>query len=240
MTVLTVALLFVVQRLSERRVVQSSAGVTPARTDRPPTTPRRPVPESPGFAGCPGDGDGGDRELNRFKNRVDTAAWVPTPFATILDLGWPPAIVRRSRATWSRSAARRVASSEGRAVVVEGYFVGAKVEGPESTNCHGAESKFRDWHLWLASSPGKDRRRSIVVETTPVIRARHPEWKIGDIHRLVRDSTRVRVSGWLLLDPEHPDQLGKTRGTLWEIHPVMRIEVWTEGRWREISRDSVP
>jgi hypothetical protein len=28
-----------------------------------------------------------------------------------------------------------------------------------------------------------------------------------------------------MLDQEHPDQLGKTRGTLWEIHPIMRIEV---------------
>ena len=230
--VLAAAVLLVVQRLSERSVVvHSSAGVTPARTDRLPTAPRRPKPESPGFEGCPGDGDGGDRDLNRLKNRVDTATWVATPFASILDLGWPAGVVRRSRATWSRSDERRVAASEGMPVAVEGYFVGAKVEGPESTNCHGAESKFRDWHLWLASSPGKDRRRSIVVETTPVIRARHPEWKLGAIRRLVRDSTLVRVSGWLMLDPEHPDQLGKTRGTLWEIHPVMRIEVQREGAW---------
>ena len=239
MAVLGIAVLLVVRRLSERRVVvQSSAGVTPARTDRAPATPRRPVPESPGFEGCPGDGDGGDRDLNRLKNRVDTATWVPTPFASLLGLDWPAGAVRRSRDVWTRSDARRVAASEGLPVVVEGYFVGAKVEGPESTNCHGAESKFRDWHLWLASSPGKDRRRSIVVETTPVIRARHPEWKINDVHRLVRDSTPVRVSGWLMLDPEHPDQLGKTRGTLWEIHPVMRIEVRRDGKWNDINRDS--
>ena len=231
------AVVLVTRQLSERRVVvRSSAGVTPARTERPSTPARRPVPESPGFEGCPAAGDGGDRDLNRLKNRVDTAAWAPTPFASILDLRWPPGVVRRPRATWSRGDALRVASSEGLPVVVEGYFVGAKVEGPESTNCHGAESKFRDWHVWLAAAPGKDRRRSIVVETTPVIRARHPEWKLGEIHRLVRDSTPVRVSGWLLFDPDHPDQLGKTRGTLWEIHPVMRIELQRDGRWVEINR----
>ena len=39
------------------------------------------------------------------------------------------------------------------------------------------------------------------------------------------------VSGWLMLDPEHPDQVGKTRGTIWEIHPVMRMEVEQQGRW---------
>src|SRR5690242_10356392 len=236
---LGLAVVLVARRLSERRVVvQSSAGVTPTRADGRPRTPRRPVPESPGFEGCPGDGDGGDRELNRLKNRVDTATWMPTSFASILDLGWPAGVVRRTRAAWSRSDARRVAASEGVPVVVEGYLVGSKVEGPESTNCHGAESKFRDWHLWLASSPGKDRRRSIVVETTPVIRARHPEWKLGDIRRLVQDSTLVRVSGWLMFDPEHPDQLGKTRGTLWEIHPVMRIEIQRGGRWVEMNRES--
>lgn len=237
LAILAFTLLLVARRLSERRVVvQSSAGVTPARTDGRPTIARRPVPapESPGFEGCPAAGDGGDRELNRLKNRVDTAAWVPTPFAQIVDLDWPPGVVRRVRTNWSRGDTRRVAANEGKPVAIEGYFVGAKVEGPESPNCHGAASKFRDWHLWLAASPGKDRRRSIVVETTPVIRAGHPEWSIGDIRKLVRDSTLVRVSGWLMLDPEHPDQLGKTRGTLWEIHPVMRIEVQREGKWVEM------
>jgi hypothetical protein len=220
---------------SERPVVvHSSAGATPARTDGLPEIARHPVPVSPGFEGCPPDGDGGDRDLNRLKNRVDSAAWVPAPFASVLALGWPAGIVRRSRTEWTRSDARRVAASEGLPVAVEGYFVASKQEGPEATNCHGAESKLRDWHLWLASSPGKDRRRSIVVETTPVIRARHPEWRLADIRRLVRDSTLVRVSGWLMLDPEHPDQLGKTRGTLWEIHPVMRIEIQRNGRWVEM------
>jgi hypothetical protein len=234
--ILGLAALLVVRRLSDRAViVHSSAGVTPARTDRLPTVARRPVPESPGFEGCPAVGDGGDRELNQLKNRVDTAAWVPTPFASVLGLGWPPGVVRRMRVNWTRGDARRVAGSEGLPVTVEGYFVAAKVEGPESTNCHGAESKFRDWHLWLASSPGKDRRRSIVVETTPVIRARHPEWSLGDIRRLVRDSTLVRISGWLLFDPDHPEQLGKTRGTLWEIHPVMRIEIQRDGQWVGIN-----
>ena len=232
LVVVGLAIVFILRWLSERPVVvASSGGVGPTPTDRPSPPVRRPVPESPGFEGCPGIGDGGDHDLNRLKNRVDTATWVPAPFASILALDWPPSVVRRSRATWSRGETRRVATNEGRPVAVEGYFVGAKVEGPESPNCHGAESKFRDWHLWLASSPGKDRRRSIVVETTPVIRARHPEWSLGDIRKLVRDSTLVRVSGWLMLDPEHPDQLGKTRGTLWEIHPVMRIEVRHDGRW---------
>jgi hypothetical protein len=194
----------------------------------------RQPPVSPGFEGCPPDGDGGDRTLNRLKNRVDSTEWAPTPIANVLSLTWPPYAVRRTRDEWSRADRRAVARSEGLPIAIEAYFVGAKTEGPEATNCHGAESKFRDWHLWLAATPGKDRRRSIVVETTPAIRAQHADWSINDIHRLVRDSTLVRVSGWLLFDQEHPEQLGKTRGTLWEIHPVMKIEVLRDGRWNPI------
>ena len=33
------------------------------------------------------------------------------------------------------------------------------------------------------------------------------------------------------LDPEHPDQVDNTRGTIWEIHPIMQIEVQQQGRW---------
>jgi hypothetical protein len=194
----------------------------------------RQPPVSPGFEGCPPDGDGGDRSLNRLKNRVDSTTWAPTSIGNVLSLAWPPSAVRRPRDEWSRADRRAVARSEGLPIAIEGYFVGAKTEGPEATNCHGAESKFRDWHLWLAATPGKDRRRAIVVETTPAIRAQHADWSINDIHRLVRDSTLVRVSGWLLFDQEHPEQLGKTRGTLWEIHPVMKIEVLRDGRWNPI------
>ena len=230
--IIAVAVALLAQRLSERpATIHSSAGSTGERA----RIPEKPLPVSPGFEGCPGDGDGGDRGLNRLKNRVDSAAWVPTPFANVLMLDWPSSVVRRARDDWSRREANAVAVKEGSPVAVEGYFAGAKVEGPEATNCHGAESKFRDWHVWLAATPGKDRRRSIVVETTPVIRSMHPEWTISGIRRLVRDSTLVRVSGWLMLDPEHPDQLGKTRGTLWEIHPVMRIEIFAAGQWSAIG-----
>jgi hypothetical protein len=45
------------------------------------------------------------------------------------------------------------------------------------------------------------------------------------------DKARVTVSGWLMLDPDHPSDATGTpnkphpsRGTIWEIHPVMKIE----------------
>jgi hypothetical protein len=43
------------------------------------------------------------------------------------------------------------------------------------------------------------------------------------------------VSGWLMMDQEHPDQVGKTRGTLWEVHPVMRLEVERRGGWEPLG-----
>lgn len=234
--IIVAVLVLTFRRAADRGVVfQSSSGSAIDRAKHLPDAPRKPQPVSPGFAGCPPDGDGGDRELNVLKNRVDSAAWVATPLASILDLGWPPDVTRRFRAEWARHDAITVAATEDVPIAIEGYFTGAKVEGPEATNCHGAESKFRDWHIWLSATPGKDRRRSIVVETTPAVRALHPEWSITDIHTLVRDSTYVRVSGWLMLDQDHPDQLNKTRGTLWEIHPVMKIEIMRNGRWSPLQ-----
>jgi hypothetical protein len=236
LALIAVVLVTIVRTMRHKlAVVRTAGGVSaPAVRDGRATPMARP-PVNPGFEGCPPEGDGGDRELNRLKNRVDTATWVATPFTKVLDLTWPRRVVRHTRSDWSIADSVKVGKSEGLPVAVEGYFAGAKQEGPEATNCHGADARFRDWHLWLAAEPGKDRRRSIVVETTPEVRATHPEWSLALIHKLVRDSTPVRVSGWLMLDPDHPEQLGKTRGTLWEIHPVLRIEVMRSGRWTELS-----
>ena len=40
-----------------------------------------------------------------------------------------------------------------------------------------------------------------------------------------------------MMDPEHPDQIGKTRGTIWEIHPITKIEVEQNGGW--VTLDSL-
>ena len=120
---------------------------------------------------------------------------------------------------------------------VEGYLVKARASGPEATNCHGDEPRFRDYHLWLTSAPGAGRERSLIAEMTPRVRAVHPNWNLEVLNRVVASGDRVRASGWLLLDQEHPDQIRKTRGTLWEVHPVTRFEVQRGGQW--ISLDDV-
>jgi hypothetical protein len=47
----------------------------------------------------------------------------------------------------------------------------------------------------------------------------------------VDGKTKVRISGWLLMDQEHPDQVGKTRGTIWEIHPIIAFDVQRGNTW---------
>ena len=103
---------------------------------------------------------------------------------------------------------------------------------PESFNSHSR--RHLDYHLWLAANPNEDRSRSIIVEFSPRLLPSHPNWRLRFFSRLARDRARVRVSGWLLWDQEHPEQIGKTRGTLWEIHPFHRFEVFSGGRWRDL------
>jgi hypothetical protein len=40
------------------------------------------------------------------------------------------------------------------------------------------------------------------------------------------------------MDPEHPDQIGKTRGTIWEIHPIIGFEVASGSGWVALDHNS--
>jgi hypothetical protein len=206
---------------------------TPVITSTPgglPDMPDKPKPQSSTFQGCPPQGDGGDPALNLLKNRIDEGNYVPVSFDAIFNLTWPKAIEYRDRAKWSAEDTAIVAKSEGIPVIVEGYIYGAKESGAESASCHGTSSDMVDWHVWFTKNPGEDRTHSIVIEPTPRSRANH-KWTIKIMEDLAKNQTPVRISGWVFLDPEHPDQVGKTRGTIWEIHPVMQIEFQQNGQW---------
>jgi hypothetical protein len=196
----------------------------------------KPEPIAQTFEGCPPSGDGGDPVLNTLKNRVDEAQWQPTTVQALLDLTWPQAIEGRSRSRWSQADAEAVSRHEGTPVQVEGYLVQAKKMSPETCNCHSVQNV--DYHIWLVDDPQKGRERSVVIETTPRVQSVHYEWTLRRIQQLARDKERVRISGWLLMDPEHPDQIGKTRGTIWEIHPVMQIETFVLGQWTPLDGGS--
>lgn len=206
-----------------RRAVATAAGLAALPKPRPVWS---------GFRECPDSGDGGDREMNRLKNRSDSAAFVDVPMELLLGLPWPEDIERRDRDNWRRADMAAIARYEGAPVRVTGYLADARTSGPESVNCHGAENAYRDWHVWIVAAPGADRTRALVVEPTPYTRARHPGWTLARLRAVQRAGLAVRVGGWLFLDPEHPEQIGRTRGTIWEVHPVVTLDVRTpNGAW---------
>ena len=119
-------------------------------------------------------------------------------------------------------------------VVLEGYLLNLKQEGPESPNCY--EPDLHDFHMWIGAKTAKTlqarnalRYSSVVVEPTPRTEAMNPSWTKRNLNTI--RGQRVRITGWLMFDFEHPPQVGKTRGTLWEVHPVMKIEVFQNSQW---------
>jgi len=195
-----------------------------------PDMPKKPTPLDVPFNGCPPEGNGGDSEQNLLKNRSDEGDYVPVNFDAIYSLTWPVAIQQKDRKNWSSADKAVIAKYEGIPVVVEGYLAGSKESGAESANCGKTASNMVDWHVWLVKNLGQGREVSIVIEPTPRSRDGH-QWTLAKLKPIIDNQIPVRISGWLFFDPEHPDQIGLTRGTLWEIHPVMQIEVWKNNGW---------
>ena len=187
------------------------------------------------YNGCPPEGDGGDPVLNNNKNRVDVGNFQPVAFDAIEKLPWPSTVERKAHADWSAADQAQIAQAEGLPVQVEGYLAEARQEGPETPNCHS--STDFDFHIWMLRAAGgtADRVEAIVIEATPRVRANHPGWTVNALNAVAKAGTKVRVSGWLMLDPEHPDQVGKTRGTIWEIHPIIELEVFQNGQWTKLD-----
>jgi hypothetical protein len=225
---LVVVLVYVGSKLTRTRALQPYAPGLPLISVKA-------TPKEINFGGCPPEGGGGDRDLNLLKNRVDEGNYVPVELSAVLALPWPKSIEQVPRRRWYSQDAQSVAMYEGIPLSLEGYLAGAREQGPESTNCRGMEPDARDFHLWLVGSPGQDRSSSLVAEVSPRVRASHPQWTIEAIQELVSSGEKVRISGWLMLDPEHPDQVGRTRGTIWEIHPIMNIEVTRNNSWTPLD-----
>jgi hypothetical protein len=133
-----------------------------------------------------------------------------------------------------------------KAVRIEGYLVGVKRGSVESANCGGKAGY--DFHVWLSDEPGEDqdhisvdelrgyKSTAIVVEPTPRWIAKNEGWKsITPYKRLIKHQTRVRIGGWVFYDPEHPEEVEQTRATLWEIHPVTKIEYFSGGKWKVLT-----
>ena len=148
------------------------------------------VASPPGdFQGCPEPGQGGDPDLNRLKNR---SAPVETPqamtVAQINALPLPLEALHGKRATWPAGTLSEISAVEQKGAVVEGFLIGAKQSGPETTNCKRQE--LRDYHLWIVDTQGQTKAQAVVTEPTPRWLAvtdsssARPTTRKGETHRL--------------------------------------------------------
>jgi len=192
------------------------------------------------FHSCPIEGDAkGDPRLNALKNRV-----IPPPVyhdVTVTNVvaihpTAAEAMGRRQRHEWTNPALQSVFPYEQRGVRITGYLLAKKHEGPESCNCHSDTD--RDFHLWLAVDATSTKDHAMVVEISPREVPDHNGWTEANLQRIVSTHTPVRISGWLMWDQEHGSEVGKSRGTLWEIHPIHKIEVRTKDGWIDV--DTLP
>ncbi len=184
------------------------------------------------FNDCPPEGKRGDPDLNRLKNRDVPPTNYKTYTVEEIESQLPQNLpYRKDMKNWRKSQRYLADSLANQGVSVEGYLLKIKQEGKESCNCYSKE--MHDFHLWLAANPNDNRSKSIVVEISPRVLPDHPNWHVRQINKIIKAKAKVRISGWLMWDPEHPEQIGKTRATLWEIHPIHKIEVFSSGKWRE-------
>ena len=218
----------------------------------------KPAPQSASFesdeGNCGETGDGGDTDTNQRKNRTDApASYHAVTWAAINTLDYAKG-AKKSRMDWTPAQLATITPFEGAAISVEGYLYKVKVEsssvnaksGGESTNCHAKLANDVDWHMPLTANVGEGEDVAIIVETTPRVRRQHSQWStarlkpwvshIGNTPNANYNQRKVRISGWLMLDPEHQDMINHgLRSTLWEIHPITKIEVWDSGSWVDLD-----
>jgi len=164
------------------------------------------------------------RKIDSFKNRgTAPTKYTALPFATMMNL-----TVTNSM-TWDT------------AVYIEGYILDIQDGGSESCNCHS--SIYKDTHIYIVqNSIGdvskiskkdlhdlklKNQENSVIVEATP--RFRSTLGTTEDLEKLI--GKHVRVYGYLFRDDEHKSNstIDKGKGnhwrhTVWEIHPITKIE----------------
>lgn len=200
---------------------------------------------------CQSDGIGGDPATNHQKNRTDEpSSYHDVSWNAVATLPFPRNHLSRRTGDahpWPAADLAAIASYEGIPLRIVGFLANAKVEGKESTNCGQTDTARVDWHLYLTKGPRQKTRQSIVVEVTPRVRPDHPSWNVDTLKAIAQRGDTVRISGWLMLDPEHWDQMWKysgpsdttgikARATLWEIHPITKMEVRRGGQWLSLDR----
>jgi hypothetical protein len=177
---------------------------------------------------CGPTGDASDAKtqaLDSNKNRTD----IPNPGAYI-PVDWN---------ALTNLPTDQVDQLQGAPVEVEGYLshrIQVENSGSgESTNCHLTNLDEVDWHMYLTNQPAQGIASAIIVETTPRTRPLH-SWDENKLSSLINSNTKVRISGWLMYDWQHIDVIGTQRATVWEMHPITRIETQDSGgNWQNVE-----
>lgn len=189
--------------------------------------------------GPTGSGENRDKGTNIRKNRVDIPdSYHLVTWKAIAQIPFPrPA--PKNRDVFEPEMLAPIAKLEGAAVQTVGYIVAIKPQrsNAETCNCEWKGEDATDWHIALVEHPGDGEASSIVVEPTPRIKIKRPKWTKKNLEPWLNSDIPVRISGWLLFDPSHANHLGKFRSTLWEIHPVTKMEVWIveDEKWVDID-----
>jgi uncharacterized protein YraI len=203
---------------------------------------------------CHWSGKAGSTEtvVEGLKNRTDTPAEShAVKWDALAHLPWPRgASTHRQPDTaghggWTQKQLDSIAPYEREALTVTGFIAKIRKQAPnhEATNCDWGGEGNTDWHIefvgTFTNAHAQSETEAVVVETTPRLKRLHPKWaSLTDYENPTHAADSVRFSGWLMLDPEHKAHLGLFRQTLWEIHPITKIEVFKNGTW--VDLDSMP
>lgn len=230
----------------------------PASAQKLPKLDKKPKPTFASSSFCPKEGlTGSDTELNMAKNRIDESdTYFPVDFEEVRSLHNADGAAEKDRDSKNLKPEdkKEILKYEGIPIRLEGFLalvkdngqlVGAVVEGKEKCNCDRKEPDHVDYHLWLRAKADNDITQAVVVEMTPRVRVKHPRWIVKDLTFIAAKKFPVRISGWMMFDGEHKEQLfnpdnpGKDkklirRATLWEIHPIMKVEFKQGGKWKAL------
>jgi hypothetical protein len=201
------------------------------------------------FGGTPG---ASEHTVNTLKNRSDTPAqYHAVTWDALAHLPWPQEATThrdpdaQDNGGWTAAENAAIAPYEREAIMATGFIakIRQQAKNHESTNCGWGGEDNTDWHIEFVGSfvngKAQSETEAVVVETTPRVKRVHPNWhRLTDFEDPKQSTDSVRISGWLMLDPEHKAHLGHYRQTLWEIHPITRIEVFTGGKW--VNLDVLP
>ena len=137
----------------------------------------------------------------------------------------------------ARDRTALVALGEGNEVVLEGYVRIARQEGAESVNCGSHVPNTpddHDIHISIVQNQNDTECSGVVVEMTP--HHRPTEWNQKNVQAVADSHLLVRVTGQLMFDSSHSPCINGSsipgdpaRAALWEVHPIYRFEVCTQG-----------